>query len=106
MRSRRVSEVVLSGMLEVPEPPARLRADWAREISSHMTLDAGDVEVMPRARACWPQYSQCVRAVSDWTGRQPAGVLAGSDVALMVCRGAGTTMTASSTAARSSAISS
>lgn len=91
MRSRRVSEVVLSGMLEVPEPPARLRADWAREISSHMTLDAGDVEVMPlaRARMRWPQYSQCVRAVSDWTGRLGLpGVLAGSDVALMVCRGA------------------
>ena len=91
LRSRSVSNLVLSGTLDVPEPPARLLADWAREISRHMTLDAGDVEVMPlaRARARWPEYLHCVQAVSDWTSRLGlAGVLAASDVALMVCRGA------------------
>jgi hypothetical protein len=91
IRSRSVSETVLSGTLDVPEPPARLLADWAREISRHMTLDAGDVETMPlaRARARWPEYAQCVRAVSDWTSQLGLpGVLAASDVSLMVCRGA------------------
>ncbi|WER48789.1 hypothetical protein CupriaWKF_28950 [Cupriavidus sp. WKF15] len=92
IRSRSVSGIVLSGTLDVPEPPARLLADWAREISSrHMTLDVGDVEVMPlaRARARWPEYSHCVRAVADWTSRLGLpGVLASSEVALMVCRGA------------------
>ena len=91
IRSRRVSDVVLSGIVDVPEPPARLLADWAREISTHMTLEPGDVEVMPlaRARARWPDYSRCVQAVSDWTATLGLpGVLASSDVALMVCRGA------------------
>ncbi|MGN5477085.1 hypothetical protein ACTMU2_09785 [Cupriavidus basilensis] len=91
IRSRRVSDIVLSGVVDVPEPPARLRADWAREISLHIALEPGDVEVMPlaRARARWPDYSRCVQAVSDWTGTLGLpGVLASSDVALMACRGA------------------
>ncbi|MGO4303691.1 hypothetical protein [Cupriavidus sp. RAF12] len=91
IRSRRVSDIVLSGRVDVPEPPARLLADWAREISSRMTLEPGDVEVMPlaRARTRWPDYSRCVQAVSDWTGTLGLlGVLAASDVALMACRGA------------------
>jgi len=91
IRSRRVSNIVLSGEVDVPEPPPRLLADWAREISSRMTLEPGDVEVMPlaRARARWPEYSHCVQAVSDWTSTIGLpGVLASSDVALMVCRGA------------------
>ena len=33
MRSRSVSDVVLSGRVDVPAPPARLVADWEREIS-------------------------------------------------------------------------
>ncbi len=91
MRSRSVSGSVLSGTVDVPEPPARLLADWDREISRNMTLDPGDVEVMPlaRARTRWPDYSRCVRAVSDWTSTcgLPC-VIGASDVALMVCRGA------------------
>ena len=46
IRGRRVSDVVLSGTLDVPEPPARLLADWQRETSSRMILEPGDVEVM------------------------------------------------------------
>ncbi len=91
IRSRSVSDIVLSGTVDVPEPPARLRADWAREVSLRMALEAGDVEVMPlaRARTRWPEYARCVRAVSDWTSTLGLpGVLASSDVALMVCRGA------------------
>jgi len=91
IRSRSVSGVVLSGKVEIPEPPPRLRADWAREISSRMTLEPGDVEVMPlaRARVRWPDYSRCVRAVSGWTGTLGlSDVLAASDIALMACRGA------------------
>jgi len=91
IRSRRVSDIVLSDTVDVPEPPARLLADWAREISFRMTLEPGDVEVMPlaRARVRWPDYSHCVRAVSEWTSTLGLpGVLASSDVALMACRGA------------------
>lgn len=91
MRSRRVSDIVLSGSLDVPVPPVRLLADWEREIASRMVLEPGDVETMPlaRARLRWPDYSRCVQAVSDWTSAlgMPA-VLAASDVALMACRGA------------------
>ncbi|MFM0362766.1 hypothetical protein [Paraburkholderia sediminicola] len=91
IRSRSVSDIVLSGTVDVPMPPARLLADWAREISSHLVLEPGDVEPMPlpRARARWPDYTRCVQAVSDWT--RALGLpelLAASDVALMACRGA------------------
>lgn len=91
MRSRSVSDVVLSGAVEVPAPPARLVADWEREISLHLELEPGDVEALPlaRARARWPDYKRCVQAVSDWT--QTLGLheaLASAEVALMACRGA------------------
>lgn len=91
IRSRCVSDIVLSGTLDVPMPSARLLADWDREIATRMDLEPGDVEVMPlaRARARWPEYTRCVQAVSDWTGGLGLpGVLAASDVALMACRGA------------------
>ncbi|CAN7347969.1 hypothetical protein [Caballeronia sp. LjRoot31] len=91
IRSRCVSDIVLTGTLDVPVPPARLLADWEREISSRMVLEPGDVEAMPlaRARARWPDYKHCVQAISDWTGALGLpGVLASSDVALMACRGA------------------
>ncbi|MGO4331587.1 hypothetical protein AB4Z48_10240 [Cupriavidus sp. 2TAF22] len=91
IRSRRVSDIVLSGTVDVPVPPARLLADWAREISSRLILEPGDVEAMPlaRARARWPDYTRCVQAASDWTcALGLPGVLAASDIALMACRGA------------------
>ncbi|CAB3807449.1 hypothetical protein LMG28614_06601 [Paraburkholderia ultramafica] len=91
IRGRCVSDIVLSGTVDVPVPPTRLLADWQREISSHMILEPGDVEVMPlaRARARWPDYTRCVQAVSDWTCAPGLpDVLASSDVALMACRGA------------------
>lgn len=91
IRSRSVSDVVLSGTLDVPAPPARLIADWTREASLRLGLEPGDVEALPlaRARARWPDYRHCVQAVSDWTrtlGLPEA--LASCDVALMACRGA------------------
>jgi hypothetical protein len=91
IRSRRVSDVVLTGTIDLPALPLRLLADWAREISSRLVLEPGDVEPMPlaRARARWPDYTRCVRALSDWTGALGLPeVLAASDVALMACRGA------------------
>ncbi|WP_454726995.1 MULTISPECIES: hypothetical protein [Cupriavidus] len=91
IRSRGVGGVVLAGALDIPMPPARLLADWARELSSRLVLEPGDVEVMPlaRARARWPDYARCVEAMAGWTGALGLpGVLAASDVALMVCRGA------------------
>lgn len=91
IRSRSISDRILSATLEVPAPPAPLLADWEREMAQQLQLEAGDVEPLPlpRARSRWPDYKHCVQAVADWTrsqGRQE--VLAGADVALMACRGA------------------
>lgn len=91
IRSRCVSEVVLSDTFDVPMPPASLLADWQRETSSNLSLAPGDVEVMPLARTQfrWPDYARCVHAVSAWTDTLGLPtVLAASDVALMACRGA------------------
>ncbi|VVE36461.1 hypothetical protein PIN31009_03895 [Pandoraea iniqua] len=91
LRSRSVSGIVLSGIVDVPAPPERLVADWTRDIASHMALAAGDVEPMPlaRARMRWPDYSQCVQVAYDWTASQGLpGLLPASDIALMACRGA------------------
>ncbi|MDE1180800.1 hypothetical protein [Paraburkholderia sp.] len=91
IRSRRVGDVVLSGTVDIPAPPARLLADWQREIASNIVLEPGDVEQMPlaRARMRWPDYPRCVQAVSGWTAALGLpDVLARSDVALMACRGA------------------
>ncbi len=91
LRSRSVSDVVLSGKVEVPATPARLLADWQRETSQRLGLEPGDVEALPlpRARMRWPDYRRCVQAARDWTHSLGLhDVLATSDVALMVCRGA------------------
>ena len=91
IRSRSVSDVVLTATVDVPVPPARLVADWNRETSSRMGLQPGDVEALSlaRARARWPDYRHCVQAVADWTrGLGLHEVLASSDVALMACLGA------------------
>lgn len=91
IRSRSVSDVVLWGTVDVPEPPARLTADWEREIGTRMVLAPGDVEALPlaRARTRWPDYKRCVQAASDWTRAMGLlEALAASDVALMACRGA------------------
>ena len=91
IRSRNVSDVVLSGTVDVPVPPIRLMADWQREILLRLDLEPGDVETLPlaRARVRWPDYSHCVQAVSGWTHTLGLReVLAASDVALMASRGA------------------
>jgi hypothetical protein len=91
LRARNVSPVVHTAVLDVPPPTPRLIADWQRECSEHMNLEPGDVEEMPlaRSRSRWPNYRQCVQAISDWTellGMPQA--LAASEIALMACRGA------------------
>jgi hypothetical protein len=90
LRSRSVSEIVLSGTLDMPAPPARLEADWQRETAQRLGLEPGDEELsLPRARTRWPDYRRCVAAVADWTRAQGLGdVPASSEVALMACRGA------------------
>ena len=91
IRSRSVSDIVLSGKLEIPLPPARLAADWEREISHRLGLEPGDVEALSlaRARVRWPDYKRCVQTVSEWTHALGLHqVLESSDVALMACRGA------------------
>ena len=91
IRSRSVSDVVLSCTVDVPALPSRLTVDWEREIALGLQLEPGDVEALPlaRARMRWPDFRQCVKAVSDWT-REPglSGVLAACDADLMACRGA------------------
>ncbi|CAG9201974.1 conserved hypothetical protein [Paraburkholderia tropica] len=91
IRSRGVSDIVLSETLDLPTPSAAVRADWQREIAVRLALEPGDVEVMPLARTQmrWPDYRRCVQAMSEWTVALglPA-VLADSDMALMGCRGA------------------
>lgn len=91
LRSRSVSDVVVHGQVTVPAPPERLRQDWQHEVSRNLQLQAGDVEVLPlaRARARWADYRRCVQAAADWT--QSVGLndlLNHSDIALMACRGA------------------
>lgn len=91
LRSRSVGGNMLSGKVEVPSPPARLVADWNREIATRLLLEPGDVEQMPLARTQvrWPDYDRCVRAMADWTRALGLGdVLVDSDIALMACRGA------------------
>lgn len=92
LRSRSVSNIVLSGTVHVPVPPARLVADWERETSLRLGLEPGDVEALSlaRARARWPALRQGVQAASGWTATLglPGALLASCDVALMTCRGA------------------
>ncbi|CAB3654216.1 hypothetical protein [Achromobacter pestifer] len=91
LRSRSVSGIVLSGMVDVPAPPDRLIADWNREIATRLCLEPGDVEAMPLARTQvrWPDYKHCLQAMAAWTRTLGMGdVLADSDIALMACRGA------------------
>lgn len=90
IRSRSVSDTVIAGKLEIPEPPARLRADWKRETVSDLALELGEVEALSlvRTRTRWPGFKLCVQAVSDWT--QSLGlkeILANSDIALMAALG-------------------
>lgn len=91
MRSRSVSRVVLTDTVDIPAPPARLAADWERELSSRPGFEPGDVDSLPlpRARMRWPDYRRCVQAAADWVrGAGLGDVLAHSDIALMACRGA------------------
>jgi hypothetical protein len=88
IRSRRVSDIVLTDTLDVPAPPASLLVDWQRESSSRLGLQPGDVEVMPlaRTRFRWPELGHCVQAVSNWL--HTLGLRISTDMALMACRGA------------------
>ena len=58
MRSRSVGHAVLSGAVHVPVPPARLVADWRREVTTHLGLAPGEVEALAlaRTRVRWPDY--------------------------------------------------
>ena len=98
LRSRSVADSVLSGVIDIPAPPAHLVADWERD-AANLGLEPGEVEAMPlaRTRARWPGYKRCVQAMADWTHGLGLGIglasalqdaQANGDLALMVCRGA------------------
>ena len=90
LRSRSVSARVLTAKLDVPAPPAKVTADWQREVSLHLALVPGDVEALPLARtqARWPGLRHCVQAMSDWTRTHGLPPLPECELALMACRGA------------------
>ena len=75
IRSRSVGVAVLSGTVALPALPPRLLADWARETSLRLGLEAGDVDALslPRARARWPDYRHCVQTVADHDGAHYGG---------------------------------
>jgi hypothetical protein len=91
IRSRGVSELVLYGTVDIPAPPARLLADWDRDISLRLGLEPGDVDSLSlaRARMRWPDYKVCAQAAAEWLhGYGLRDLVASSEVALMACRGA------------------
>ena len=82
---------MLSGIVSVPALPARLLADWHRDLPPHLGLEPGDVDALPlaRARTRWPDYRHCVQAVTAWMATQGLNNLINTaEVALMACRGA------------------
>ena len=91
-RSRTVSEIVVTGRVELGPLPARMLADWERETRENLELDIGDVEVMPlaRARSRWPDFRLCLAEAGRWIESQGlvADLLDEAPLALMVCRGA------------------
>jgi hypothetical protein len=91
LRSRCLGGIVRTGVIDIPAPLPRALADWQREASAQLALEAGDVDVMPLARtqARWPEYKRCVEAMAGWMDALGVlGVLADSDMSLMACRGA------------------
>ena len=88
---RNISPIVLSTTLNIPEPTARLNADWERDIASQLCLEVGDVEELSlaRTRLRWDGFDPCVQTMANWThamGLQD--VLSDANIALMACRGA------------------
>lgn len=89
IRSRTISPVVLHGVLDIPEPPARLSADWDKAVDE-LHLEVGDIDTLPLARTIlrWPDYARCAEAVTGWMQTQDLpDMLDPNDLALMVCRG-------------------
>jgi len=90
MRSRNVSAGLLAAVLDVPDPPARLLADWQWEVTRQPGLEPGDIEPLPlaRTRLRWRELQHCIDAVGQWLQAQGLPeVLASSDLSLMASRG-------------------
>lgn len=67
LRSRSVSNIVLTGTIDIPAPPPRLVADWAREIAfSRPGMLPGDVEQLPLPRAHALARPQTLHSGRDW----------------------------------------
>ncbi len=90
VRSRTVSGVVRTAVLDVPVPPAPILADWQRDAVEQLGLDAGDIEPLSlgRTRRRWPPLRHCFEAVRQWLADNAvADAMSGADVALMASRG-------------------
>jgi hypothetical protein len=88
---RYVSKQVLSAHIDIPALPSRLTTDCEREIRERFQLTPGDVEALSlaRARTRWPGYRIYLQAIEAWMGEcGMPGLLGGSEIALMACRGA------------------
>ena len=66
MRGRSVGDAVLAGTVDIPAPPARLTADWQREIGTRLELEPGDVAPLPLARARMPRACTGCPAPATW----------------------------------------
>ncbi len=91
LRSRSVGPRLPWATLDIPALPARLVADWERDVATRLFLEPGDVEPLPlaRARRRWPGLGACVEAMAAWLAALGMpGVLAEGELALMACRGA------------------
>ena len=55
-----MSYVVLCTTLDMPAPPARLSADWHRDMALRLALESDDVNALPLARTL--AGSQALRA--------------------------------------------
>jgi hypothetical protein len=89
--SRNISPIVLTAVLDIPVPTARLNADWERDIASQLCLEVGDVEELSlaRTRLRWDGLAPCMQIMANWTHAVGLhDVLSTANIALMACRGA------------------
>lgn len=87
---RNVSGHLCEAVLDIPLPPPAVVADWQRDITQQLRLEAGDIDTLPlgRTRLRWPEHRQCFNVLRHWMENLGLPDLLGScEVALMASRG-------------------